>query len=258
MAATMTSQSGLRLKARGNGVVEVRWSRPHAANAFDDDLVEKLLTALTRMREDGDARVLVLGGDGGRFSGGFDLGGELDDHTLAWRFTRAEQLLATLRDFPAVTVASVAGPAFGMGADIVACCDYRLGGEQSRFRFPGPRFGVLLGTRHLRHRVGTACATDILLRDHVLDAQSALRAGLLTHMVEEAEHERFVDTLAEDISGLEPATLRRLLSLVREDHNDASMASLARSTHEPGLAGRIERYRAGSSLGRTQARGTQA
>ncbi len=248
MALKVTADSRLRFDAHAGAVVEVRWSRPEAANAFDEALVEELLASLVNLRENGGARVLVLGGDGGRFSGGFDLRGDLDDCTLAWRFTRAEQLLAALRDFPAVTVASVAGPAFGLGADIVASCDYRLGDERAKFRFPGPRFGVLLGSRQLRQRVGSACAMDVLLRDRVLDAQSALQVGLLTHLRDEGAHQPFVETLAEDIGGLDARTLRSLLTLLREDEADPSMAALARSAHEPGLADRIERFRGGSPI----------
>lgn len=228
---------------RPGGVLDIRWSRPDAANAFDEPLVEELLNTLSAAR-DNQTRVLTLAGDGGRFSAGFDLRGEADDRALAWRFARAEQLLASVRAFPGVTVACVSGPAFGMGADLVAASDYRLGDARARFRFPGPRFGVVLGTDQLRLRVGAFRAADILLRDEEVDAQTALRDGLLTHVLEADEQHRFVSTLADDIQGLDSTTLRDLLRVLRPADADTSLANLTRSTHRDGLARRIEAYRA--------------
>lgn len=244
------SEPGLVHKlSQPGGVLELRWRRPEAANAFDEALVEEFLAAL-RTAADVQPRVLVLAGDGGRFSAGFDLSGDLEDRALAWRFARAEEVLAVVREFPAVTVACVVGPAFGMGADLVASCDYRLGDARARFRFPGPRFGVVLGTHQLRLRIGAFRATDILLRNEVVDAETALRDGLLTHLLESPEQERFVSTLADDLGGLDSVTLRSLLAVLRPSDANASLANLARSTHRDGLASRIEGYRAGTSMRR--------
>lgn len=244
----MTPDSRVRQLLKPNGVLELRWARPEAANAFDQHLLEELLDALHRAQEE-RPRVLVLAGDGGRFSAGFDLGGELNDQMLAWRFGLAEAALATVREFPAVTVACVVGPAFGLGADLVTSCDYRLGDERCRFRFPGSRFGVILGTDQLRIRVGASRATDILLRNTIVDAESAVHDGLLTNLLPVSEQDEFVGELAEDLDGLDDATLRNLLAVLRLDDPDASLANLSRSTHHTGLGERVEQYRAQTPVG---------
>lgn len=228
---------------RDDAVAAVWWSRPEAANAFSEALVEDVLDTVQRLAAE-PPRVLVLGGDGTRFSAGFDLSGGLDDRVVAWRFARAEELLSAVRAFPAVTVARVVGPAFGLGADLVAACDYRLGDDRSRFRFPGPRFGVVLGTHQLRARVGDFRATDILLRNELVPAEVALRDGLLTHLLSAEQQQRFVADLAQQCSDLDAETLRSLLLALRPDLADVSAAVLTRSTHRDGVAERIERYRA--------------
>lgn len=241
---TLSSSALIQQLSRPGGVVELQWSRPNAANAFNEELVEELLNALKRVATEPHLRLLVLSGAGDKFSAGFDLRDDLDDHALAWRFSRVEQVLAIIRDFPAITLASVVGPAFGMGADLVACCDYRLGDPTARFRFPGPQFGVVLGTRQLALRVTNYRAMDILLRNETVDATAALRYGLLTELLEAREHGRFIESLIAGMSGVDDVTLRSLLAILRNNDADASMATLDRSTHRQGLGGRIELYRA--------------
>lgn len=249
----MRDSLNVGMNSLGDDVLELVWDRRKSANAFDEALVEDLLTSLAQAA-DMSPKLLVLRGAGGRFSAGFDLRGDDDDRLLAWRFARAEEALAAVRQFPAVTVARVEGPAFGMGADLVAACDYRLGTAKATLRFPGSRFGVVLGTHQLRERVGAFRATDILVRNEVVRAEEALRDGLLTHVLEAAEQHDFVEKLAADVLDLDSTTLVRLLAVLRSDNADSSAAALARSTHRQGLADRVESYREAALLRRADSK----
>lgn len=238
----LTDADLLEIRDDEQGVRALRWNRSKAANAFDDGLVERLLDEVRAAARE-RIRILVLSGGAGRFSAGFDLRGEQDDRVLAWRFVRCEQLLAAVRDFPGLTVASVVGPAFGAGADLVTSCAYRIGDPTARFRFPGPRFGVVLGTDQLRSTVGATRAMDILLRGETVDASAALRDGLLTHIIEADQHTGFVRDLAADVEDVDGETLRALLYVIRPARADSSLAALTQSVHRPGLAANIEEYR---------------
>lgn len=238
----MTTEPAVTTSLDG-GVAWVRWQRPDAANAFDESLVEDLIDALDRL-SDNPPPVVAFAGGGGRFSGGFDLTGSMDDRDLGWRFMRAECLLASVRAFPGVTVACVEGPAYGLGADLAAACDYRLGDSRARFRFPGPRFGIVLGTHQLATRIGVTRATDVLLRNLVIDADHAQEWGLLTDRMEPNDQTRWVTKLAVDIADLTAATRRDLLGILRPSIADSSAAALGRSSHRTGLGERITAYRA--------------
>jgi len=129
------------------GLCTLTLNRPGKSNALNAELVDALLQALERCSLD-NTRVLVVTGAGKNFCGGFDFTDyeRQSEGDLLQRFVRIELLLQRLRRAPFVTIAAVSGAAFGAGADIAAACTFRLARPQSRFRFPGFRFGVALGS----------------------------------------------------------------------------------------------------------------
>ena len=228
------------------GVTHLTLTRPERANAFDDALALALLQALETLHGDG-TRVLVVRGAGNNFSGGFDFTGfeQASEGDLLLRFVRLEQALHRLWTAPFVSVACIQGAAFGAGADLAAACTWRIGVPSARFRFPGYRFGVALGTSRLAAVIGEGTARDILLTDRTLDAPAALAAGLLTHLVEEAAVEPLVATLIDGFASLDDVALKDLLRNVcgTSFDGDRELAALVRSLARPRLSARIARYR---------------
>ncbi|WP_165820914.1 enoyl-CoA hydratase/isomerase family protein [Pueribacillus theae] len=96
--------------------------------------------------------------------------------------------------FPCPTVAAVNGYAFGAGADLALACDIRVAGRSTRFRFPGPQFGVILGTHRLVNEAGASLARKIALTNELIDADTALQYHLVHDI---AEDEFILDTAVE-------------------------------------------------------------
>ncbi len=232
------------MEVRDDGPVRtVTFDRPEAANALDPDTVAGLLRAVTGARPDGQ-RLLVLRARGRTFSAGFDLRGADEDAEVASRFLAVQDVLDALRETGCVTVAVVAGPAVGAGADLVAACDVRIGTEDAAFRFPGTRIGVVLGTRQLAARIGPAAALETLVLDATLDADTALRLGLLTHRVESGtDADVLVASWQRAVGELEPAVLDRLVALTRVPADPRDRAALRESVELPGSAGRVATFR---------------
>lgn len=218
--------------------------RPAKANALDARSVEALHEGLDQAHRDG-ARVLILRGAGKNFCAGFDFSDvkAIAAEDITQRFVRIEQLLQRLRRGPLVSIAIVQGAAYGAGADLAAACTYRLGAATARFRFPGFRFGVALGTRHLARIVGSQAARDILLRNRVVDAEEALRLGLLTHCAENADCDRLADEIIADLASLDEDAMAGILALTGEDTGERDLADLIASLSAPDLKQRIARYR---------------
>ena len=224
-------------------------NRPDQANAVDDTLCDALLAALDDAARAG-VRMVVLEGNGKNFCGGFDLSDadERSDGDLLLRFVRVEQVLQLLWTGPFMTVACAQGAIYGAGADLVASCTYRVGAPGCRFRFPGYRFGIALGTRRLGAVVGEQRARSILLANAVLGDAEAQADGLLTHLAEREVWARIVSDLSNGIADLSNAAMADLLANVRQDAEaaDRDMANLVRSASRPGLRDRIAAYRTAS------------
>ena len=219
--------------------------RSEKANALDGPTVGALQEAVADACR--STSPFALANDGKVFCGGFDFTDvESQSHgDLLKRFVDIEALLQTVAYAPVATFALVGGAAFGAGADLAAACTYRIASPQARFRFPGFRFGVALGTRRLANLIGTDAARAILLENRTVTAEEALRLGLVTHLVEPSEFEATAAALLEAHRGLSAESTARILALTTPDTRDADMADLVRSLASSGLHERIARYRAG-------------
>lgn len=232
----------------GSGAIwTLTLNRPGKANALDAEKVERLLTAVAEARAAG-ARALILGGAGRNFCAGFDFAGyeEQSAGDLLHRFVRIEQLLQQLRRGPMVSVALARGAAHGAGADLFAACTWRVAASTARFRFPGFRFGVALGTRHLARVVGAQHARSILLTGRVVDAQEAAAIGLATRVVEPTAD--LASAILQESAVLDGQAVDEILQLTGDDTEDADLASLVRSLTRPGLHRRIAQFRAGTAV----------
>jgi enoyl-CoA hydratase/carnithine racemase len=229
----------------------LRLNRPERANALSDELVADLDRALGEVEGDG-TRVLIVTGNGPNFCGGFDFGGfeELSQEALGNRLIKAEGALARLRYATFLTVAAVNGPAIGAGADLVCACAYRVGLATARFRFPGFRFGVALGTRHLVNTIGAERARRILLEDLALDAEQSFAAGLLTHLATSGEDaSAIIDALVARAGELDDWSLATILRMTSSDTSADDLADLTGSVRRAGLHHRLREYRARASGG---------
>jgi enoyl-CoA hydratase/carnithine racemase len=221
-------------------VARVALDSPETANALSTTLVADLTAAL-ESAAGRDTRVLALSSTSAAFCGGFDLREQVSgDADVVRRFAAIQALLETLRAAPYVTVACVAGAAFGAGADLVAACDYRLAAGPARFRFPGAGFGAVLGMQRLTALVGADVALDLVLRGRVMDAAEAHSAGLATHLMDAGAFDGLVGELGRGAIRLDGVTFAAVLGATRASASDAAL--LLRSVTRPGIAERIESF----------------
>ncbi len=221
-------------------------NRPERINALHADLVEALLGALEAAATDG-TRLVEFRGSGRGFSGGFDFSGleEQSDGDLVLRFIRLEQLLQKVATAPYMTLALVHGPCFGAAADLVAACALRIGAPDTRFRMPGLRFGIALGTGRLARVVGTDAARALLTTSRVFDAEEARRIGFLTRLAERDAWPAVAEQATEESSVLSVDSLARMLELTRNSaagDDAAALAALVTSLAKPGLKKRVTAY----------------
>jgi len=216
---------------------------PERANALTPELVERLHASLHAALAC-DARTVILASSSQRFCAGFDLRDvdRLSDAELRARFGAIEDLLETLRRAPALTIALVRGPALGAGADLVTCCDYRIGASDARLAFPGTRFGLVLGTRHLATVVGRQAARELLVEGKTLDADAAAACGLLSEVCADDALAARIDDILCRSEGLDLPTLRSVLRLTRDEPREVDRAELLDSTWRGSLGERLREH----------------
>lgn len=162
-------------------VVELR--RPEARNAMDTALLEQLLEAVAAAVAATAVRVLLLTGAGAAFSAGADLREPLDHAGAVRRMDLFCAVYEAVGTCPKPTVAAIAGPAVGGGAEVAAACDLRVADATARFRFPGAALGIPVGAAKLVGLVGLGAAKDLVLTSRTVEAEEALRLGLVQRLV---------------------------------------------------------------------------
>lgn len=232
------------LRSHAGHVTRLTLNRPAKANALSASLVEALLNAVEYAQTDG-TRLMILEGNGNHFCAGFDFTAYDETHEgeLVLRFIRIEHLLQRIYHAPFTTVALAHGKVFGAGADLVCACSARIAAPGTTFRMPGLRFGLVLGTRRLAHRIGNDAAREVLETSRTFDAEAALRLGFLTRISPQPDWPALIDAAREATSALTAPALARLNAQTVVDTRDADMAALAQSASVPGLKERIRIFR---------------
>jgi len=217
------------LYERKDSIVLLTLNRPDIRNALTGQtLIDELVDALARIQEDDSIKVLVLTGSGSAFSAG---GNIKDMHARSGMFSGDPQTVRenyrsgiqriprafSRLDVPAI--AAVNGPAVGAGLDLAAMCDIRIASEHARFGETFVAVGLIPGdggSYFLPRIVGFSKACELIFTCRMLDAQEALRIGLVSEVT---PHESLLERcweLAREIARQPARTLRlakRLLYL---------------------------------------------
>lgn len=190
----------------------ITFNRPSQRNAISYAMWGELSRMLQSLDDDGAVRAIVLTGAGEEaFSAGADIQDFEEfraDSTRGRVYNQAvDGVLETLTDMGTPTISMVRGFAAGGGCEIAVASDLRVAAEGSRLGIPVARLGITIGHREMQgllNLVGKGNALYILFSGRLLDAQEALRMGLVNQVVPPAEIEDYTYQLAQDIASLAP------------------------------------------------------
>ena len=220
-AGIASGSNGVALHVEG-GIAAVTLDRPEVHNALNLAMWKRLRSvfqALSMMR---GLRVAIIRGAGIRaFSAGADI--------TEFRTTRVGSqaadvyndaiaaALEAIRDAPLPVIAMIGGLAVGGGCEVATVCDLRIASERAKFGIPIMRLGVTLGrveAAALVSLVGPAHAKDLLLTGRLIDADEALRIGLVNRVVPAAALEQVTwDTARRMSTGAPLATTANKLTI---------------------------------------------
>jgi enoyl-CoA hydratase len=208
------SYETIRLERQGP-VALLTLARPHRMNAIDKKMLNELQDALTEIDADDGVRALVVTGDGGNFSSGFDLKEQMETRPSgvdAWR-----EILD--RDFSTVTrfwhlrkptVAAVEGYCMAGACELALICDITIASEDAVFGEPELKFGAGIVVMILPWLIGPKRAKEIILTGaDRIPAVEAARIGLINRVVARGEAKSAALAVARHIAVIDPNLVQK-------------------------------------------------
>lgn len=200
-------------------------NRPETGNIITQELARELRDACCRIKEDEAIRAVVITGAGTK---AFCLGNELEQapsfkRTVPLSITEAEDLVlrysvsSAIASISCPVVAAINGNALGQGLELVLSCDIRIASKTVSFGFPNVIYGLLPmdgGTQRLPRLIGKGKSLEMLLTGDLIDAEEALRIGLVSKLMAPEELISEVDQLIRKIKEKAPIALKYIKEAV--------------------------------------------
>jgi methylglutaconyl-CoA hydratase len=228
--------SALRVERQGP-LLRVTLARPERRNAFDAALIAELTEAFSDV---GDARVVLLTGEGPAFCAGADVEWQRASIDLSYEENvedalRLHAMLEAVDGCPVPVVCLVHGFALGGGSGLVACADIIVASPDAVFGFTEVRLGIIPAviSPFVLAKIGPGAARRYFLTGERFDSATALRIGLVHDVAERPEF--VVDEVISALLECGPEAVREAKRLVREaprGHATAEIAAARRTSAE--------------------------
>ena len=240
--------SALRIK-RDGPVLRVKIDKPERRNAFDAELIRELTEAFADV---GDARVVVLTGEGESFCAGADIDWQRSAIDLSYDENvedalRLYRMLAAVDGCPAPVVAWIQGYCLGGGCGLAACADIAVAADNAVFGFSEVKLGIIPAviSPFVLAKIGSGAARRYFLTGERFGPDVALRIGLVSEIGQD------VEAVVAELLTSGPAAVREAKRLVRPEPGDgralAELAARLRTSDEgqDGLRAFLERRKPG-------------
>jgi enoyl-CoA hydratase/carnithine racemase len=203
----MPELTHLRLERPSEGVALLVLDNPDMRNAMSDEMTASWVAAVDELAGDRSVRAVVVTGEGSAFCSGGNtawIAGEPDATVdqLRTRMIGFYRAWLAIRKLEVPTIAAVNGASIGAGLCLALACDIRYAAAGARLGAPFLKLGMhpgMAGTYLLPDVVGEAHARDLLLTGRVVEADEALRLGLVSRVIEPAG---FLDAVLETAAGI--------------------------------------------------------
>lgn len=206
---------------KDKGIGFVTLNRPHVLNAYNVKMRDELFQVFGAIKDDDEIKVVIINGAGEKaFCAGADLSEFLTAPSViqARRIRHIRDIWGLLNGLEQPVICALHGYVLGSGLEIALFCDFRVCSEDAIFGMPEASLGIIPGaggTQLLPRTVGIAKAMEILLTGKRIDAQQALRIGLVNIVVKKEELMNTCEKIAKSITPLDQNVVRSIKRLVK-------------------------------------------
>ena len=229
----MTDRAEKLLVSLAGGIKRITINRPERRNSVDVETVQLLLAAVKQSAEDG-TRVVILTGAGDSFCAGADLAATSERDIADFDVTKSlrenvNPTILAMRALPVPIIARVHGHAVGVGSNYALACDMIVASEQALFGQVFVKIGLMPdggGTFFLPRLVGYHKAFEWMALGEIINAEQALRLGLVNQVVPFAELDATVDKLAARLANSPRLAIAKMKAALNQSTSSDLAAAL--------------------------------
>jgi len=196
------------------GIGWITLNRPHRLNTLTGDMVGEMHSVLDDFEADKEIKCIVITGAGDKaFSAGADVTAfqGLTPATAVEASARGQALYSRLEKISKPVIASLNGYALGGGLEMAIACDFRVAAENAEMGQTESNLGLIPGwggTQRLVRIIGFPKAKELIMLGNRINAEEALRIGLVTKVVPKAKLQEETVALARKLADGPPVALR--------------------------------------------------
>jgi enoyl-CoA hydratase len=210
-----------------NGIGQITINRPSKLNALNVATIQELHDAFENLEKNHEVRVVVITGEGEKaFVAGADIS-EFANFSIEEGAQLAAQGQALLFDFvenlKTPVIAAINGFALGGGLELAMACHFRIASDNAKMGLPEVSLGVIPGyggTQRLPQLVGKGRAMEMIMTAGMITAEDAYRAGLVNHVVPQAELLEYTKGIAQRIIKNSPIAIGKAIKAVNANFKD--------------------------------------
>ncbi len=210
----------------------IKLNRPREMNALNDELIEELSMAMDLVSADDEARAAIITGGEKVFAAGGDIAfmSSADPITVEKFVDNVRQALEKIEKSSKPVVAAISGLALGGGCELALACDIRIAAEGTIFGQPEINLGIIPGaggTQRLARTVGSGWAKQMVMLGQNIDADQALKIGLVTEVAAKDELMNRAKKIAQTLASKPPVALKAAKSCINYGMNVDLSSGLA-------------------------------
>lgn len=234
------------LTEREGSVLTITLNRPERLNACPPQMADEIFAAV---RDLGDARAVLVKGEGRAFCSGADLAGNAEmsisggDRAFASLSKHYNPMVQALASLPVPVVSVVQGPAAGVGCSIALAADFVIAGKSGYFLQAFANIGLVPdgGSSWMLPRlIGTARATRMMMLGEKIFAEEAERIGLIYKCVEDDALAAEADALVKRLANGPTVALGQMKQTLREGLSQDFAATLSAEARAQRIAGNTQ------------------
>ncbi len=178
---TITEYENILLE-KEEAIAIIKLNRPKVYNALSHALIGELVSAFEQLDKDSGIRTIVLTGNERAFAAGADINEMLPETSVSIMLKDQFAVWDKIRQVKKPVIAAVSGFALGGGLELMMNCDIVIASENAKFGQPEINLGIIPGaggTQRLTRLVGKIKAMEMILTGEMINAQEALKIGLI-------------------------------------------------------------------------------